>query len=272
MDHSPKNLMAGSPRRAEFMAALGQLERWLTGERIPYAIFGSVAASALIDQGLSLDFNRPGAHDPTQSMPDVDLLVPRANLGAVRNYAHAVRCGEFPVSIDTFWSECWIDFRPKCDHSYLTHRKVRLPVRTDLFAGCTASLLGRDVTVLDPRIVLHLYSVVGVARQKDVPRITGLVEVIASGSAASRFTDQDCQVFGSFMLARKRQYPLFFASKRAWVLLLDALPPAASHALVHHVQMPANEMFRLVNRSRGEKRAVGPGHGAARNSRAHRPM
>ncbi len=93
-----------------------------------------MAASAWIDYGASLNFNRPGARDPAERVPDIDLLVPRASLTAVKPYASVSRRAEFPVSIDTFWSECWIDFRPGAERSYLTHRRVRLPVRTELFS------------------------------------------------------------------------------------------------------------------------------------------
>src|SRR6266851_3617163 len=54
-----------------FLASLARLERWLTREQIPYAVFGSVAASAWIDRGVSLDFDRPGARDPAERIPDI---------------------------------------------------------------------------------------------------------------------------------------------------------------------------------------------------------
>jgi hypothetical protein len=103
-----------------------------------------------------------------------------------------------------------------------------------------------------------MYGAVGVIRRKDAPRITGLADVIAPGTTTSRFTGQDCQVFGSFMLARKRRYPLFFTAKRTWTVLLDTLPPGVAQALKHHVQLPANDVFRLMNR-RGRAAPSGQG-------------
>jgi hypothetical protein len=50
------------------------------------------------------------------------------------------------------------------------------------------------------------------------------------------------------MDARKRRYPVFMTAERAWVGLLDTLPPPASRALKHHVQLRANEVFRAINR------------------------
>jgi hypothetical protein len=95
-----------------------------------------------------------------------------------------------------------------------------------------------------------LYSTVEVFRKQDVPRVTGLVNGIASGAAPSRFTAQDCKVFDDFMNARKRGHPVFMASKRVWVGLLDKLPPPASRALRHHVQLRADEVFKARNRRR----------------------
>jgi hypothetical protein len=47
-------------------------------------------------------FNRPGARHPVDSIPDIDLLVPRGSLDRVKRYARAARYSDFPVSIDTF--------------------------------------------------------------------------------------------------------------------------------------------------------------------------
>ena len=81
-----------------------------------------MAVAAWTDQGASLDFDRPGAHHPAERIPDIDLIVSRASLNRVKGYARVARCGEFPVSIDTFWSECWIDFRLGSQFSCPTHR------------------------------------------------------------------------------------------------------------------------------------------------------
>jgi hypothetical protein len=238
-------------RRSSFLACLAGLEQWLASEQIQYAVFGSVAAAAWTDQGMSLDFDRPGARDPAERIPDIDLLVPRSSLDKVKGYARAARCSEFPVSIDTFWSECWIDFRPGSQFSYLTHHTVRIPVLTELFVPSAVPLLGQEVSALDPRTLLHMYGAVGVARRKDVPRTTALTAALASGTLASRFADHECGAFTCFMKARRRRYPLFFAAKRAWVVLLDTLPPGVSAALNHHVQLRANKVFRTLNRGHG---------------------
>lgn len=234
----------------QFLEKLAGLEQRLKEEEIPYALFGSLAASAYLDEGRSLDFHRQHAHDPTERVPDIDLLVPRDSLDRIKPYIEEVRNSDFPIKIDTFWAESWVDLRPDAEHSYLTHGDIRVSARSELFAPCKARLLGQEFTTLDPRTLLGLYSTVGVFRKQDVPRVTGLVNGIASGATPSRFTAQDCEVFDDFMNARKRGHPVFMASKRAWVGLLDKLPPPASRALRHHVQLRADEVFKARNRRR----------------------
>jgi hypothetical protein len=74
------------------------------------------------------------------------------------------------------------------------------------------------------------------------------VHGLASRAITSQFTDQDFQAFARFMRAHRRSYPLFFAAKHPWVLVMDRLPSGISGALTHHVQLRANTAFRLVNR------------------------
>lgn len=205
---------ASAGRRSAFLSCLQRLKRWLAAEQIPHAVLGSVAAAAWTDQGASLDFDRPGARHPAERIPDIDLLVPRDRLDQVKGYARVARLGDFPVSIDMFWSECWIDWRPGSPLSYLTHRKIRVPMHTELLTPSAASLLGQLIAVLDPRTLLHIYGTVAVTRRKDAPRIAALAQALASCTLTSRLTDQDCQAFGTFRLARHRRYPLSFAVKR----------------------------------------------------------
>jgi hypothetical protein len=242
-------------RHESFLAVLASLEQWLASQHIPYAVFGSLAAAAWTGQGGSLDFDRPGARHPAERVPDIDLLVPRASLARVRAYAAAVRCGQFPVGIDTFWAECWIDFRPGQQYSCLTHRRVRVLVPTALFTPSRALLSGQPVSALDPRVLLHLYQIAGPARRKDASRIAALTAALASGTLASRFTDCDCRAFAAFRTARRRRHPVFFAAKHAWVALLNVLPAVVSQVLLRRVQQPANQVFRILNRRQGRQSA-----------------
>ena len=239
-------------RPQSFLTCLARLEHWLTSQQIPYAIFGSVAAAAWTDRGASLDFDRPGARHPSERIPDIDLIVPRASLNKVKGYARAACRGEFPVSIDTFWSECWIDFRPGSQFSYLTHREVQILVPTKLFAPSAAPLLGQEIAALDPCTLLHLYGAVGVARRKDVPDRRAR-EGSRLGRAGKPVHQSGLSGVRRFVTARRRRYSVFFAAKHAWVVLLDALPPGTSQALNRHVQLRANEIFRMLSRGQGRR-------------------
>lgn len=82
-------------------------------------------------------------------------------------------------------------------------------------------------------------------------RPVGVVQRMMPGALTSRFTNRDCQPFARFVTARRRRYPVFFAAKHAWVVLLDALPPGTSQALNRHVQLRANGIFRMLSRGQG---------------------
>jgi hypothetical protein len=106
-------------------------------------------------------FGRPEAFGAVQRCPDIDVLVPPAALDAVREYARAARTGSFPVAIDASGAACFIDLRPRSEQSYLTHRRLRFPVPSDLFAPRPAWLEGVEMTTIDPRVPLHTFGTIG---------------------------------------------------------------------------------------------------------------
>jgi hypothetical protein len=239
--------------RRSFLAAVDRMEQWLNERRIPHALIGSLAVSAYVDEGRAADFDRPHAYNPTQRMPDIDLLVPRSKLDTVRRYADRVQRSDFPVNIDTGAAGGYIDFRPAAEHSYLTHRRLMLPVRSQLFEPRRAVLLGQEITTIDPRVLLHTFGTIGgVVRQKDVPKIVGLAEAIGSGKAPSRFTERDCEVFSRYLVARKRQYPTFIALKGTWEGVMDVLPPKAEGVVKHHLTPAAHHLMGRLNRAGGQ--------------------
>jgi hypothetical protein len=239
--------------RQYFLAELDRIQAWLRSEQVPFAVVGSLAVSAYVDGGAGLDFNRPGAYDRTQRMPDIDLLVPRDKAAKVQDYANALGSQAFPITIETI--NAYIDYRPGSERSYLTHRELQFPVPTELFEPRQAKLLGHDLTTLDPRTLLHTFGTVGgVIRKKDVPKIVGLADAIGSGRAQSRFSERDCKVFSDYMVARKRQYPVFIAAKQTWEGVLEAMPKKASQAIKHHILPTAHQAMAKLNRNRGTDR------------------
>ncbi|MGL5859197.1 MAG: hypothetical protein ACRC35_12495 [Angustibacter sp.] len=237
--------------RAQFLARLTELQAWLRHQEIPYAIIGSVAVSAFVDAGASADFARSHAYHESQKIPDVDLLVPRSALERAQRYAAESKDAEFPVKIDTVAGECYIDYRPTQDRSYLTHGDLSFPVPSALFGPHQATFLGQEITTIDPRVLLHTFGTIGgVVRKKDVPKIVSLAGTIGSGTAVSSFTEDQCSVFSRYAIARKHRYPVFIASKQTWEGLLARLPAKATRAIEHHVSPWAQKAIGRMNRSR----------------------
>jgi hypothetical protein len=143
------------------------------------------------------------------------------------------------VAIDASGAACFIDVRPGSDQSYLTHRRLRFPVPSDLFAPQPAWLAGVEITTIDPRVLLHTFGTIGgIIRGKDVPKITALAGALESGAAVSRFSEDDCAVFARYAEERDSRYPQYRTFVRLVDEMLDALPPAAS-SRVRYWLMPA---------------------------------
>jgi hypothetical protein len=238
--------------RAQFLVAVQDLHDWLDSQQIPFAVFGSVGVAAHLDQGASLDLRRAHAYDPTQQIPDIDLLVPRSALDRVQARAEQLRTEAFPIKLDTVASQVYVDLRPDESYSYLTHRKINFPVRSRLFAPQPANLLGGQIQTLDPYTLLHtLLGTIGggALRKKDVPKIEALSAAIASGALPTRFTAHDMQVFDQYQALRREHYPVFVRSKQAWETLLGNLPPRVSNAVKHYVSPSAQRMMGKMNRT-----------------------
>jgi len=132
------------------LSATGQLGMAAAGQ-IQLAVVSTAG------HGVAPVFGRLEAFGAVQRCPDIDVLVPRAVLDAVREYARAARSGPFPVRIDASGAACFIDLRPRSEQSYLTHRRLRFPVPSDLFAPQPTWLEGVEISTIDPR-VLHAFS------------------------------------------------------------------------------------------------------------------
>lgn len=255
--------------RREFLTGLDRLQDWLHASRIPFVIVGSLAVAAYTGDSQRLDFSREHAHDPTQRVPDIDLLVPRTALPLVHPYALAARTrARVPVHVDTFMAETYLDLRPGEQWSYLTHRALRMPASTALFAPRRAMLLGHELVTIDPRVLLHTVATVHpVIRKKDAPKIAELAEAIRSGRAVTDFSDRDCRVFARFMEMSWERYPMFMAATGVWKRTLDALPPGAAQALRSSLLPGIQRTVAALNRNAepGGSEPARPDAGAARH-------
>lgn len=245
--------------RREFLACLDDVQDWLAANRIPYAVIGGLAAAAYTGTGDQIDFDRAHAHDPTQRVPDIDLIVPRAALQAVHGLALAARQRTpLPVKVDPFVSATYLDLRSDGPTSYLTQRQLRMPVDTALFGPRRVELLGHTMVTIDPRVLLHTIATAPAAiRKKDVPKILGLAEAIKSGRAVSSFSERDCEVFSGFAAACKQRYPMYAAAEIAWKKTLDRLPPEAAQAFRSRLLPGIERTRQALNRS-AESNAAGP--------------
>ena len=230
-----------------FLRELAAVELWFRGQGIPHAIVGSLACWAHAGHGAAPVFARPEAFGAVQRCPDIDILVPRAALNAVRKYALTARSGPFPVAIDASVAACFIDLRPG-EQSYLTHRRLRLPVPSDLFAAQPAWVAGTRIMTIDPRVLLHTFGTIGgIVRRKDVPKIAALEGALESGAAASRFSEEDCAVFARYARERDTRYPQYRAFVRLVDETLEALPPAASSGVRYWLMPTAKRTLARLN-------------------------
>ena len=230
-----------------FLRELGAAELWLRGEGIPHVLIGSLACWAHAGHGIAPVFGRLEAFSAVQRCPDIDVLVPRAALDAVREYAQAARSGPFPVAIDASGAACFIDLRPRSELSYLTHRRLRFPVPSDLLAPQPAWLEGVEITTIDPR-VLHTFGAIGgITRRKDVAKITALVGALESGAAVSRFSEDDCAVFTRYAEERDSRYPHYRAFVRLMDEMLETLPPAVASGVRYWLMPAAKRTMARLN-------------------------
>ena len=116
-----------------FLRELAAVELWFRGEGIPHAIVGSLACWAHAGHGAAPVFGRPEAFGAVQRWPDIDILVPRAALDAVESMR------ALPGAARSRWPSTHrrgvFHRLRRGEQSYLTHRRLRLPVPSDLFAA-----------------------------------------------------------------------------------------------------------------------------------------
>jgi hypothetical protein len=240
---------------AGFTAALAVLQQWLRTEGIPFMIIGSLACAAWTGQDSLARFTRPGGLSRIRRYPDIDVLVPRTAVAAVIRHARTVRSSVFPVAVDVSGAACFIDLRPDSDMSYLTHRQLRYPVPSRLFAPCPASVAGTGITALDPRVLLHTFGAIGgVVRRKDAVKVAALAGALETGAAVSMFTELDCAVFAAFTAERDRRYPHYRGFVRLVDELLEAAPPGIASSIRSVVMPAAKATVATMNRTRAGAR------------------
>lgn len=234
-----------------FTAALAGLQQWLRTEGFPFVIVGSLACAAWTGQDSLARFSRPGGFARTQRYPDVDVLVPREAVAAVMRYSRTVRSGSLPVGVDVSGAACFIDLRPDCGMSYLTHRQLRFPVPTELFTPRPARVAGTEIMAVDPRVLRHTFGAIGgIIRRKDTVKVIALSSALETGTAVSRFSERDCAVFAEFIAERDRRYPNYRAFVHLVDQVLETAPPGMASGIRYFVMPAAKATVAKMNRTR----------------------
>jgi hypothetical protein len=193
-------------QKAAFLSTLEGTQEQLRDAGINYRIIGSLATHAHLGNRSSvsippLDYNRPGAATADQSIPDIDIIVPRVDLPAARQIRQDVLDTEFPVKIGLAVPTTEIDFLPDESASFLTHKNLRVPVSTELFHAEMVSLDGVDIQTIPLDTLFHTYGTFGgMIRHKDLP----LLRELAKNNPES---SEDTQQFHTYQRARRSASP-----------------------------------------------------------------
>lgn len=172
ISHSPEQTYL----QEQFSEKLTEVQEWLQDRSIPYSVIGSVATAAHIDPeaNWALNFHRPHATTPQERIPDIDLVVPRSSLAALRAYRETQLASDHPVSIGLSFPSRFIDMRPDESTSYLTSGKQRFPVKTETLKPQIETVLGRDVSVPDVTTLYYIHHMVGAMRPSDKIKVVAL--------------------------------------------------------------------------------------------------
>ncbi|MDB5183669.1 MAG: hypothetical protein JWO07_350 [Candidatus Saccharibacteria bacterium] len=186
-----------------YFKAVEQTQQKMDQAGIDFRIIGSLATNALIaatgGDSEPMKFHRSYAVDPEQALPDIDVIVPRADLKRARAIREEMARAEVPVGIGLAASSSEIDFRPDEEQSYLTHGGEMIPVSNSILEAQEVPFHGADVRTLPIDTQLHTYGTFGgTVRVKDMPAIRQLIAL--RGKHAS---DKDFKPFHEFMRIRR---------------------------------------------------------------------
>lgn len=199
--------------RLKFLGRLNEAQEWLRQHNIPFRIIGSLALHTYT--GLPINYvrkNRVGY----QRVPDVDLIVPRANLSEVEAYRKTLLNQDFPVDLSLPSAQIHIDFRPGEEYSYLTHKNLKLPMKTDLWQPVTRYIDTTPIVTIPPRTLFHTFVVCGgILRDKDWGEIMALGRYIRSEVNEFTQTETDYATVHEFIRRRRKQYP--WDSRMMWL-------------------------------------------------------
>lgn len=219
-----------------FSEKLHEIQEWLKDKSIPYAVIGSVATAAYVDKegSWALNFDRPYATSPEDRIPDIDVIVPRDSLSALRQYRETQLASTFPVSIGLSFPSRFIDMRPDESISYLTSGRKNFSIRTETLSPQPETVIGEDVLVPNVNTLYYIHHMIGRMRPSDKLKVEAL----------SKYIDVDTEGYESYkqMLRHRQEHPgIVSRIGRAQRHLSDTHPFIAQK--IHNAALPVANLI-----------------------------
>jgi hypothetical protein len=223
--------------RDGFLESFENVTEWFEIKGIEYRLMGSIATSAYIDSPdhESVKFDRPALR-PEESVPDIDVIVPRGDLPEVRKYRESLLAQPFPVALGLSFSSRFIDMRPRNDTSYLTSSERVFGVPSAAFEPVEKSFYDVAFKSLPAATLGYTYTMVGYSRHEDVPRQKALLKLASELDESVDYSNFQefaeyrrenmglVEYVGNRVLAGLKQYPKAgTVIKRGLLPLADAL-------------------------------------------------
>ena len=156
-------------RKANFKGALFNLQTELQRKGVPFLVVGSIAVSSYT--GEELDFDRNWILSEDKATPDIDLIVPRANIVDALTLRERYLKRPIPVKVGLGIPLSKVDYLPDSNYSFLTPRGVVLPFENNLVEPVQSHFEDVPIITVSP---MTLYQGIGVfgskIRKKDHER------------------------------------------------------------------------------------------------------
>lgn len=154
-------------RKAAFLDQLGNVGNEMNRHSVPYRVIGSIAVAGY---GLAEPSFARESVEPTERIPDIDLVVPRIDLKAAREVRERILGTSFPVKIGLAIPSLQIDMRPEAEWSYLTHGRHSVAVDQRLFDSEHRTYDGVPFDTVPVDTLRHIYDQMTPYRDKDVDK------------------------------------------------------------------------------------------------------
>lgn len=218
--------------RERFHNDLGDIVEQLDRRSLDYRAIGSVAMESLGIAPVNLDVR--DAIDEIDRRPDLDIILPRAELAGAREVRELFTRRESPMKLGLAIPSMQVDLRPAVDDSRLTWGRHSLDIPTDIFAA-TDGRVG-DVTVrsIPPETLRHFYSSMspkGTVGEKYRQKL-GKFDA-ALGADAPHGPDDSLGVFHEYTELMQQHDPISRRSMELFYQLTAGITPEQQNRMRH---------------------------------------